>query len=512
MSASSPATSGNGDSRLIASHNPATGELLGSVEACTPDQVRAVVVKARRAQATWRRLDPKERGKRLMRVRGGLVERAEEIASRITAESGKTRVESLSMEITGLADLVTYFSKRAHKILAPERIPLHLMKHRRSYLHYQPRGVVGIISPWNFPFLIPMGEAYMALLAGNAVVLKPSEVTPLIADLGRELFVKAGIPADLFQVIHGKGEIGAALIESGVDMVCFTGSVATGRKVGAACGERLIPCVLELGGKAPAVVCEDADLERTAQALVWGAFANSGQICASVERVYAVESIHDELVAKVVENTNRLRHGDPDDIHTDVGAICFPRQLEVARELIDDAVAKGAVIQTGGEQVMDDTGMFFQPTVLTGVNQDMRCMRDESFSPLMPIMKVKSEEEAIELANDSNLGLLGYVFTRDRKKGRRLAEQIQSGTVMVNDVLVSYGLPETPWMGIKDSGLGRVHSAEGLRSLCQVRHVNHDFLFTPKREMWWFPYGQKAYKRALVTLRLLFGRNSKLGG
>ena len=511
MSANSDESSEQGDIGRIDSYNPATGELLGSVQSSTPEQVVAAVEKARIAQATWQRLDPKERGKRLMHVRSGLVERAEEIAAQITAESGKTQVESLSMEITGMADLVTYFGKRAHKILAPERIPLHLMKHRASYLHYKPRGVVGIISPWNFPFLIPMGEAYMALLAGNAVVLKPSEVTPLVADLGRELFIKAGIPGDLFQVIHGRGDIGAALINSNIDMVCFTGSVATGRKVGAACGERLIPCVLELGGKAPAVVCDDADLDRTAQALVWGAFANSGQICASVERVYAVESIHDELVSKVVENARRLKHGDPKDMQTDVGAVCFPRQLQVARELVDDAVEKGATIQVGGQQVHEDKGMFFQPTILTGVNQDMRCMRDESFSPLMPIMKVKNEEEAIDLANDSNLGLLGYVFTKNRDKGKRLAERIQSGTVMVNDVLVTYGLPETPWMGVKDSGLGRVHSAEGLRSLCQTRHVNHDQFFTLPREMWWYPYGEKAYKRALGALRLLFGRNSKKG-
>jgi succinate-semialdehyde dehydrogenase/glutarate-semialdehyde dehydrogenase len=490
---------------MIASYNPATGELLGEVEAMALDEVPKAVAKARRAQATWARLSVKERGRRLMHVRGILVDRAEEIAAQITAESGKTRVESLSMEVTGLADLVTYFSKRGHKILQQERIPLHLMKHRRSYVHYLPRGVVVIISPWNFPFLIPMGEAFMALLAGNAVILKPSEVTPLVADLGRELFVKAGLPGDLFQVAHGRGDVGAALIDAQVDMVCFTGSVATGRKVGAACGERLIPCVLELGGKAPAVVCDDANLDRAAQALVWGAFANSGQICASVERVYVVESVHDELVSKVLSIANKLNQGAPDSLKTDVGAICFARQLEVARTLVDDAVAKGATVACGGRQVEGD-GMFFEPTVLTGVTQEMRCMQEESFSPLMPIMKVRNEEEAVLLANDSNLGLLAYVFTKNRSKGKQLAERIEAGTVMVNDVLMTYGLPETPWMGVKDSGLGRVHSAEGLKSLCEARHVNHDHLITLAREMWWYPYGEKAYKRALGALRLLFGR------
>jgi len=344
----------------------------------------------------------------------------------------------------------------------------------------------------------------MALLAGNAVVIKPSEVTPLIANTARSLVIESGIDADLVQVVHGRGDVGAALIDSGVDMICFTGSVNTGRRVAAACGERLIPSILELGGKAPAVVCADADLDRTAQALVWGAFANSGQVCASVERVYAADAIHDRLVDKVVELTGRLRQGDPTSDTTDVGAICFPRQLDVAKELLDDAVDKGAAVLTGG-RAKAGRGMFFEPTVISGATQDMKCMREESFAPLMPIMKVSSEDEAVRLANDSNLGLLAYVFTKNREKGRQLAERIEAGTVMVNDVLVTYGAPETPWMGVKDSGMGRVHSAEGLRSLCQARHVNHDHLFTPPRELWWYPYTSGAYKRAVGALRLLFG-------
>jgi acyl-CoA reductase-like NAD-dependent aldehyde dehydrogenase len=489
----------------ITSYNPATGEALGEVEVASAEQVTIAVNRARLAQATWGVLPPRERGRRVLRLRKLLSSRCEELARQISTENGKTVFEALTMEVVGLADLVGYYSKRVHKVLQTRSISLHLLKHRKSYLHYVPRGVVAIISPWNFPFMIPFGETVMALLAGNSVIIKPSEVTPLIANTILDLVQEAGLPPDLVQVVHGRGDVGAALVDSGVNYVCFTGSVTTGRKVAAACGERLIPCTMELGGKAPAIVSDDADLERTSQALVWGAFANSGQICASVERVYAHESIHDDLVGRVVEKAGRLRQGSPASLTTDVGAICFGRQLEVARELIDDAVHKGAKVELGGAALSNEPGMFFQPTILTGVDHTMRCMHEESFAPLMPIMSVRSDTEALRLANDSQLGLLGYVFTRDHSKGRRLAEQIAAGTVMVNDVLVTYGAPETPWAGIKDSGLGRVHSDDGLRDLCEARHVNHENLITLPRELFWYPYGEKGYRRAVKAMRLFFG-------
>jgi len=490
---------------VIVSTNPATGKPLGEVTASSPDEVRDAVARAVEVQAEWGRVPPKERGHRMLALRKCLTDRCEEIAERISNESGKTRFEAMSMEIVGLADLIGYYGKRVHKVLESKRIPLHLLKHRRSYVHYVPRGVVGIISPWNFPFMIPFGEAIMAMLAGNAVIIKPSEITPLIADLIPELVHQAGLPRDLVQIVHGRGDVGAALIDSGVHQICFTGSVATGRKVAVACGERLIPCTLELGGKAPAIVCSDADLERTAQALVWGAFANSGQVCASVERVYVDHVVHDALVGKVLRLTAKLRQGDPSSLDTDVGAICFDRQLNVAQELIEDATQAGATIECGGQAITDNGSQFFEPTVLTGVTQDMRCMREESFAPLMPIMPIRSEAEGIRLANDSTLGLLAYVFTKDREKGRRIANQIESGTVMVNDVLITYGAPETPWMGVKDSGIGRVHSDAGLRDFCQARHVNHDHFITLPRELWWYPYTEKAYNLTLRALRLFFG-------
>jgi acyl-CoA reductase-like NAD-dependent aldehyde dehydrogenase len=485
----------------IVCENPATGERVGQLASLGPDEVRAAVARARAAQPAWAELPVRERARRLRAFRDELTARAEEVIDAVVGEGGKTRQEALGMEVMLVVDLTDYFCKRAERILAPQPIPLHLLKHRKSYLHFVPRGVVGIIAPWNFPFSIPTGEAVMALLAGNAVVVKPSEIAPRSTLLAQDLLARSGLPPDLFQVVTGRGGTGAALIDAGVDQILFTGSVATGRKVAAACGERLIPCTLELGGKAPAVVCADADLERTANALVWGAFANSGQVCASVERVYAHQAVHDELVAKVVERTRKLRQGDPRD-EVDVGAMTWDKQVEVVDQRVKSALAAGAKLVAGGKR-RAGPGRFYEPTVLTDCRQDMDVMRKEVFGPVLPIMKVGSEEEALRLANDSHLGLLAYVFTKDRRKGQRLAERIEAGTVMINDVLATYGAPETPWAGVKQSGIGRTHSDEGLRDLCQTRHVNVDRL-APRRDIWWYPYSDKAHRLMLTAMRLLF--------
>ncbi len=487
----------------IVSKNPTTGEVLGEVPDQGPAEIKQAVARARAAQKSWAELSVKERATRVGRFRDLVVRRAPELCELIAREGGKTRAEALSMEVMLIADLATYFIKRAPKILAPEKIPLHLLKNRGSYVHYVPRGVVGIIAPWNFPFSIPVGEAVMALIAGNGVVLKPSDVTPLIALKAKELYDAAGLPPDLFQVVTGRGGAGAALIDAGIDMCIFTGSTTTGRKVAAACGERLIPCTLELGGKAPAVVCADADVERTARALVWGAFANQGQVCVSVERVYAHHAVHDELVDKIVALTEKLRQGDPAaDDAVDTGAMTWDRQVEIVEERIKSAVDAGARVRTGGAR-RNTSGLAFAPTVLSDCRQDMDVMRKEIFGPVMPIMKVRDEEEAVALANDSTLGLAAYVFTDDKQKGRRLAERIEAGTVMVNDVLITYGAPETPWGGVKQSGIGRTHSDAGLRDLCQMRHVNYDRV-AMKRELWWYPYSDKLYKQTLKLMKWIF--------
>jgi len=493
------ATQARGES--ITSINPATGEVLGEVADMGADEVRAAVERARAAQRDWGKQSVEARCRRVAKYAELVMARVEEIIDLLVREGGKTRLEALGMEVVVVADLVRYFVKHAPEMLAPEQVPLHLMKHRGSYLHFVPRGVVGVIAPWNFPFSIPIGETMMALIAGNSVVLKPSEITPLIALKARELYIAADLPPDLFQIVTGRGATGAALIDSGIDYCVFTGSVATGRKVGAACGERLIPCTLELGGKAPAIVCHDADLDRAAQAITWGGFANSGQVCASVERVYAVDAVHDALVERVVRHARELRQGDASGADVDIGAMAWDQQVANVERLVAAAVTAGAKLETGGTR----DGMFFQPTVLTDCTQDMDVMRKEVFGPVIPIMRVASEEEAVRLANDSQLGLLAYVFTRDRERGKRLAERIEAGTVMVNDVLNTYACPETPWGGVKQSGIGRTHSIIGLRDLCQTRHVNYDRVAFG-REVWWYPYKEGTFRALLRGARLLFGK------
>jgi succinate-semialdehyde dehydrogenase/glutarate-semialdehyde dehydrogenase len=481
---------------VIVSRNPATGEVLGEIREATAAEVRDAVSRARGAQAAWGALPVQERCTRVGRFRDLVVARADELCELISAETGKTKGEALSMEVMIIADLATYFIKRAPRILAPEAVSLHLLKNRASYLHYQPRGVVGIISPWNFPFGIATGEMVMALLAGNAVVLKPSEVTPLIALKTKELYDASGLPTELFQVVPGRGPAGAALIDSGIDYCVFTGSTATGRKVGAACGERLIPCALELGGKAPAIVCADADVDRTARALVWGAFANQGQVCVSVERVYAHQAVYDELVQKIVGEVEKLRP------EKDTGSMTWERQTEIVEAHLASAVEAGAKVRIGGKR-RAERGLAFAPTVVTECRQDMAIMNKEIFGPVMPIMKVRDEEEAVKLANDSSLGLMAYVFTADKKKGQRLAEKIESGTTMINDCLLTFGAPETPWAGVKQSGIGLTHSDRGLKELSQTRHVNYDRLAL-KRELWWYPYSDKLYKQTLKMMRWIF--------
>ena len=487
----------------IRSYAPASGELLGDVPIMGANEVRACVERARRAQLSWGTLPTEERCARILRFRDAIVDREEEITDLISRETGKPRHEALLHEVAVVANLATYFAKHAPKLLAPREIPLTLMKHRRSFLHYAPRGVVGVISPWNYPFQLPLRDALLALIAGNAVVIKPSEVTPLTMLRAKDVWDQSGLPEDLFQIVTGYGPTGSALIDSGIQFLVFTGGVATGRRVAAACGERLIPCVMELGGKAPLIVCEDADVERAARGVVFGGFSNSGQICIAVERVYAHKAVHDQLVERVTALTRELKQGDPAEGAVDVGAIIFPKQIDIAEAHIADALGKGARLCTGGRR-RPGPGQFFEPTVLAGCDHTMTVMTDEIFGPIVPIMKVESDEEALRLANQSHLGLNAYVFSRDRAEAHKLAARVQAGSICVNDVLSNGGCPETPFGGIKQSGFGRVMGDDSLREMCDVRHVSLDRIATSNDPLW-FPYTEKSLGIARRAVRILFG-------
>lgn len=497
-------TSTNGQPSLkIRSYAPATGELIGEAPNTSAEEVKQAVLRAHRAQEAWGALPVEERGARLLRFRDAIVDRSDEIVDLLVRECGKPRHEALIQEVMVVADIATYYARVAPKVLASREISVHLMKHRRSYLHYQPRGVVGVISPWNFPFQLPLRDVIMALIAGNAAVLKPSEVTPLIAVKAKEVWDAAGLPEDLFQVVTGHGPTGAALIDGGIQFLVFTGGVATGKRVAAACGERLIPCVMELGGKAPLIACSDADLERTARSVVFGGFTNAGQVCISVERVYAHRDIHDRLLERVVELTRELRVGDPSKDIVDVGAIIFPQQIEIAEKHIADAVSKGAQVRAGGKR-REGPGQFFEPTVLANCDHTMTVMKDEIFGPIVPFMRVSTEEEALRLANESHLGLNAYVFSADREHGHRLAERVQAGSVLVNDVLSNGGTTEAPFGGIKQSGFGRAMGDEALREMCDVKHISVDRVPMGKDPLQ-FPYTEKGYTWLKKGLRLMFG-------
>ncbi|MBX3200869.1 MAG: aldehyde dehydrogenase family protein [Labilithrix sp.] len=498
-------TNGNTPHRTLESWEPATGELLGAVPIASPDDVARTISRAKKAQSAWGVLPVEERALRLLRFRDALVERADEIVDVVTRECGKPRADALGHEVAVAVDQLTYYCKNAPRILAPRELSLHLLKHKKSVLHYHPRGVVGIISPWNFPFVIPMADVFAALVTGSAVVVKPSEVTPLSLQKAKEIFDATGLPEDLFGVVHGRGDVGQALIEGGIQKLVFTGGVETGKRVAAACGANLVPCVIELGGKAPLIACADCDVERTANAIVFGGFVNAGQVCISVERVYAHESIHDALVGRVRELTEKLRQGDPTTDAVEVGAIIFPKQIEIAEKHIDDALKKGARIIAGGRRV-PGPGQFFEPTVLAGCDHTMTVMKEEIFGPIVPFQKVASEDEAVRLANDSHLGLNAYVFTKDREKGKRLAQRIEAGSVVVNDVLINYGAVEAPFGGIKQSGFGRVHGDDALREMAEVRHVFTGRLPEASADPTWFPYSSKAYRWQMRLFRALFGR------
>jgi succinate-semialdehyde dehydrogenase/glutarate-semialdehyde dehydrogenase len=367
---------------------------------------------------------------------------------------------------------------------------------------YRPLGVVGVISPWNAPFVLSMNPTIQALVAGNTVVLKPSEVAPFSGLMAGELFGQAGLPKDVLQVLTGDGETGAALTRAGVDKISFTGSVATGRKVAVACAEQLIPCTLELGGKDAMVVCDDVDVDTAAGGAVAGAFMNTGQYCCGTERVYVVDSIADEFTQKVVDRVSALRQGAEGEF--DVGAIFWPRQLEIIEEHVADAVDKGARVLAGGRRNPALEGLFYEPTVLSDVNHEMRVMREETFGPILPIMRVRDEEEAIALANDSPYGLGANVWTRDKGKGFRLARRIQSGSVCVNDMTMTYGIQEAPFGGLKESGVGQVNGETGIRGYCHAEPIIIDRL-GGRQTAGRYPYRAKTDEGMQKFMKLLWG-------
>jgi acyl-CoA reductase-like NAD-dependent aldehyde dehydrogenase len=486
--------------------NPATGETIGHVPDMSADEVAQMVAAARAAQPAWAEMGFDARAKVFRRARKWLVDNRDRVARTIVEETGKTREDAMLAEVLFIADSFGYWAKSAPKHLKDEKVRSHspFMLGKKLMIRYKPRGVIGVIGPWNYPLTNCFGDGIAALAAGNAVVFKPSEITPLTTLLMQECMREAGLPDGVMHVATGRGQTGAALIEH-VDYVMFTGSVATGKKVAAEAAKTLTPHSLELGGKDPMIVLADADLERAANGAVFWSMANGGQICQAIERVYVEEPVYDEFVAKVVEKTRALRQGVPGEAGAvEVGAVTFAPQADLIEEHVKDAVDKGAKVLVGGKRGAGP-GRFFEPTVVVDVDHSMKLMTDETFGPVLPVMKVRDEHEALEKANDSRYGLNSSVWTKDVAKGERIASQIEAGSTCVNDAVSNYAAQELPFGGVKESGIGVRHSAAGIRKYCHA-HAILITRFAMKRELYWFPFSKRNAKLLERVLVLMYGR------
>jgi len=491
--------------RRVISCNPATGETLREFEGASVAEVGAAVERARAAQPAWAELGVRARIEMLRRFQRLLHQNKDDVARTITRENGKPQAEALVTEVVVALDAARFIIENAPAALKPEPVPHGnlVMKTKSAHLVREPYGVIGIISPWNYPFSTPATEGLAALAAGNAVVIKPSEFTPLAALELASLLHEAGVPQEVFQVVVGDGLAGAGLVEAPVDKIIFTGSVRTGKRVAEIAAKKLLPVVLELGGKDPMLVLDDADLEVATSAALWGAFMNCGQTCLSVERCYVHRSLYENFLAKVVEKTRKLRVGNGMDSATDVGPMIHEQQLRVVEAHVADAVARGARLLTGGRRLPELGSNFYAPTVLADVTHEMLIMREETFGPVLPVMPFAAADEAVSLANDSEFGLAASVWTSHRHRGEALARRIQAGTVMVNDVISCFGISEAPHGGVKSSGIGRAHGRLGLEEMVRIKYVDSDLL--PRMpKVWWFGYGAAFRSQMMGFVDFLF--------
>src|SRR5215217_894256 len=475
--------------------NPATGELVATVPALTPDAVTEVVERARAAQPAWQALGFEGRGRILRRAQKWVLDNEERIARTIVAETGKTYEDALLAEVAYAASAFGFWAKNAPKYLADEKLrpSSPFVFGRKLVVRREPVGVVGVIGPWNYPLTNSFGDCIPALAAGNATVLKPATLTPTTSLLMLECLRECGLPEDVHQVAIGEGSsVGNALIDA-VDFVIFTGSTEIGIKVGQRAAGTLTPVGLELGGKDPMIVCADANLERAANAAVFYSMQNGGQTCISIERVYVEEPIYDEFVGKVTQKVADLRQGVPGDRGVvDVGAITSPPQMELIDAHVRDAEAKGARVLVGGSRG-EGAGDFYEPTLLVDVDHTMECMTEETFGPTLPVMKVKDTDEAVRLANDSPYGLQASVFTKNTEKGESIARRLEAGAVCVNDSGINYVALELPMGGWKASGLGSRHGADGIRKYTKKQAVLIT-RFAPKRDPHMLPYKERTTK------------------
>jgi len=483
------------------SYDPRTGTTVGSVQVTPPGDVAAVVERSRKAFEGWRSLGPEGRKPHLRKLRRVILDQGMHIAEVVQSETGKALSEAYSFDVLTSLTTIDHYIRHAHRYLRTRRGSSWPYVTTRAWTEYHPRGVAAVISPWNYPFFLPAISVVTALAAGCSVVLKPSEVTPLTGQLFVDLARDAGLPDDLVQVIHGGAETGAALAQAKVGIVAFTGSTRVGKLVAKEAAENMTPVVLELGGVDAMVVLEDADLPQAAKAATWCGMTNAGQMCTSVERLYVVEAVYDQFLGLVQKEFNTVEAGGGGA--RDIGPIIFEPQLGIIEEHVADAIDKGATVLRGGKRANTPSGIYYEPTLLTGVTHDMRVTREETFGPVLPIRRVADAAEALAMVNDSDYGLHGSVWSRDRRRAERFASRMESGTVAINDVAINFVVPTVSFAGIKNSGHGGVFGPSGLHEFCYPKGI------TETRTPWattrllgtWFPRRRGVrYWRALANV------------
>jgi acyl-CoA reductase-like NAD-dependent aldehyde dehydrogenase len=490
--------------RPLRSFNPRTGETIGTVTANAPAEVPGIVESARKVAPEWGAIDPAGRAALLKEVRHRIYDRLDDIVETVAGETGKPRAEAVEADVLPAVLTLLYFERTAAKALRPEARggPLGAMLGLSTTVQWRPFGVVGAITPWNYPFGLGLVAVLPALFAGNAVVLKPSEVTPGVGERIRE--VLDPLPVGVATVIQGAGPVGAALVDAPCDKICFIGSPATGRKIAATAAKHLTPVVMELGGKDAAIVCGDADLDLAASGILWGSFVNAGQTCCAIERIYVVDSVADEFKSSFLEKLSRLRFGDDD---ADVGSVTFKSQFSTVADQLADATEKGATVLAGGDGAKNQDGsLWFSPTVVEGVTEEMKVMSDETFGPIVPIIRVADEVDAIARANEDSANLTASVWTKDRSKGEIIASRLKAGAVLINAHAESYGAPWAPWGGVGGSGHGRINGVYGLREFVQPVAVGRN-TFPALKRLWWYPYDDATEKALKGTARVLTARS-----
>jgi len=490
----------------LPSIDPATGKVLAQIEKTPPAAVQGIVALARAAQTAWAAVSLAKRCAQFAKLREKMLASRDLLADTVVAESGKPRVEALFADLFVSLDTALYFEKNGAYLLQPEDVPHHstAAKAKRGFIVYEPLGVIGIISSWNYPLAIPISQIVPAIAAGNAVVCKTSDFTPQCGALIQKLFLDSGFPPNLLTIIQGGAEVGQALIDATPDKIMFTGSVATGRRVAEACATKLIPTVLELGGKDAMIVLADANLEVAASAAVWGSYTNCGQVCLSVERILVEPAVAEEFLALCVEKTKKLRLGPGSDPATDVGPLIRAQHVQRMTDLINDAAAHGARVLCGGQPRRDLGPNFLEPAVIADVNSSMKLFQEETFGPILAVQSVADAQDAIMQANNSPFALAASVWTRDATRGQAIASRLRAGAVMVNDAISYFAIAEAPHGGCAASGWGRTHGKAGLQEMVRPKYIDVDRLpRLPKP--WWYRYGADLQRAADAFLRFEFG-------